>query len=163
MAERLKFKKQFYKLGILVTIIFVIAALFKFTALDTADFTPTRIKEFILSFGIFAPIVFLIIYGLRGVIVVIPVLAMSLTAGLAFGVWWGWLLNVTGATIGSCLSFLFARYFGRGFIDSIPFFKSGRLKSFDDKAAEHGFKVILFMRFIPLFQYDAVGSGPLCQ
>lgn len=147
------------KLGILAAIIVAIFSIFQFTTLSVSDFTPENIKEFILGFGVVAPIVFLLLYGLRGILLVIPVLAMALASGLAFGVWWGWLLNVSGATLNACVSFLAARYFGRSFIESIPFFKSGKLKTFDDKAEVHGFKVVLFMRVIPLFQYDAVNFG----
>lgn len=147
------------KLGILAAVIVAIVSIFQFTSLDISDFKPGKIKEFILGFGVVAPVAFLFLYGLRGILPVIPVLVMSLAGGLAFGVWWGWLLNVFGATLNSCVSFLAARYFGRGFIESIPFFKSGKLKTFDDKAEVHGFKVVLFMRLIPLFQYDAVNFG----
>ncbi|RMG65179.1 MAG: TVP38/TMEM64 family protein, partial [Calditrichaeota bacterium] len=35
----------------------------------------------------------------------------------------------------------------------------GRIKQFDEKIEKNGFKIILFMRLIPLFQYDAVNFG----
>lgn len=159
MADKPLIPKQLRKLGILVLIVFLVFAVFQFTPLETSDFTPENIKNFILGFGILSPLVFLFLYGLRGVLIIIPVLVMSLTSGLAFGIWWGWLLNVTGATLNASVSFLLVRFFGRDVIDMIPFFKSGKLKSFDDKAEEHGFKVIFFMRLIPLFQYDAVNFG----
>jgi uncharacterized membrane protein YdjX (TVP38/TMEM64 family) len=41
----------------------------------------------------------------------------------------------------------------------MKFFKGGRVKQFDDKAAKNGFIVILFIRLVPLFQYDAVNFG----
>jgi uncharacterized membrane protein YdjX (TVP38/TMEM64 family) len=151
-----------YSWNRLVAIVLLAAlavALFQFTGLDASQFTPTNIKEFILSFGALAPIIFVALYAARGVILVIPVGAMSLAGGLAFGEWWGTLLNVLGATLGSCLSFLTARYFGRGFIESLGWLHKGRIKRFDEKAAESGFKLILFVRLVPLFQYDAVNFG----
>ncbi|MFC1561750.1 TVP38/TMEM64 family protein [candidate division KSB1 bacterium] len=152
-------KKQLYKLTLLALVVLGITALFYYTPLDLEDFSPERIQEFILGFGMFAPVAYLAIYTSRGIVVVIPVLVMSLLSGVVFGVWWGWLLNVLGATLNSCVSFLAARFFGRGFIESIPLLKSGKLKTFDEKAAEHGFKAVLFMRLVPLFQYDAVNFG----
>lgn len=134
-------------------------ALFQFTALDASQFTPTNIKQFILSFGVLAPIIFAALYAARAVILVIPVGVMSLAGGLAFGKWWGTLLILLGATLGSCLSFLMARYFGRGFIEPLAWLHKGRIKQFDEKAAENGFKLILFVRLVPLFQYDAVNFG----
>ena len=37
--------------------------------------------------------------------------------------------------------------------------KKGRLKSFDEGVEKNGLRVILFIRLIPLFQYDAVNFG----
>ncbi|MCP4580418.1 MAG: TVP38/TMEM64 family protein [candidate division Zixibacteria bacterium] len=151
--------KKYTKLLILAVLVSIVIGVFQFTSIDIEQFTPTKIKEFILSFGVIAPLVFIVIYALRAVILVIPVGIMSLAGGLAFGTWFGWVYILIGATIGSCLSFLTARYFGRGFIDSFKWLHKGRIKRFDDKAAKHGFKLILFVRLIPLFQYDAVNFG----
>jgi uncharacterized membrane protein YdjX (TVP38/TMEM64 family) len=147
------------KLIAVVLLAVLIIALFQFTELDAKQFTPTNVKQFILSFGALAPIIFVAVYAARAVILVIPVGVMSLAGGLAFGKWWGALLILLGATLGSCLSFLVARYFGRGFIESLGWLHKGRIQQFDEKAAEHGFKLILFVRLVPLFQYDAVNFG----
>jgi uncharacterized membrane protein YdjX (TVP38/TMEM64 family) len=148
--------KRLVALGLLVLLV---VAIFRFTPLDADQFTPTRVKEFILGFGALAPIIFIAVYAARAVILVIPVGVMSLAGGLAFGKWWGTLLILLGATLGSCLSFMVARYFGRGSIESLEWLHKGRIKQFDDKAAENGFKLILFVRLVPLFQYDAVNFG----
>jgi len=149
----------FYKVAILLGVVALIVALFQLTPLDTSDFTPTNIKNFILKFGILAPVIFILIYASRAVILVIPVGVMSWVGGLAFGIWWGTVLILIGATLGSSLSFLVARYFGRDFIERFEWLHKGRIKKFDDSIAQNGFKVILFMRLIPLFQYDAVNFG----
>ena len=151
--------RPYWKLISLIVIVLAIAAVFKFTSLDISQFTPTKVKEFILGFGKMAPVVFIALYAARAVILVIPVGVMSLAGGLAFGKWLGTLYILIGATIGSCLSFLIARYLGRSFIESFQWLHKGRIKKFDEKAADEGFKVILFMRLVPLFQYDAVNFG----
>ena len=144
---------------ILVLIVVAIFLLFQFTPLSISDFTPANVKNFILKYGIWAPIVFIVIYALRGAIVVIPVGVMSLAGGLAFGKWMGTVYILIGATLGSCLSFLIARYLGRSFIEGLGILKKSRLKSFDDGTEKHGLRLILFVRLIPLFQYDAVNFG----
>lgn len=154
-----KLRKQLLILIIPVVIVLIIYVIFNFTPLDIKQFTPTKIKNYILGFGLLAPLIFITFYSLRAVILVIPVGVMSITGGLAFGIWWGTFFILVGATLGSCLSFLVARYFGRGFIESFSWLHKGRIKQFDESAAKHGFKVILFMRLIPLFQYDAVNFG----
>ncbi len=152
-------RRKYWKLGILLILVLGIVAVFKFTSLEFSQFTPTKIKDFILGFGWLAPMIFVAVYALRAVVLVIPVGVMSLAGGLAFGKWWGTVLILAGATIGSCLSFLIARYFGRGFIESMKWLHRGRIKEFDAEAGKNGFKLILFVRLIPLFQYDAVNFG----
>lgn len=152
-------KRNWLKLLILLGIIAGIVLVFQFTPLSISDFTPTNVKNFILQFGIWAPIVFIAIYALRGTILVIPVGVMSLAGGLAFGKWLGTIYILIGATLGASLSFLIARYFGRQFIESFSWLHKGRIKSFDEGIEKNGFRMMLFVRLIPLFQYDAVNFG----
>lgn len=147
------------RLLILIGLVLTMAALLHVAGVDFERFTPIRIKQWILGFGMWAPVVFIAIYALRAVVLFLPVGVMSLAGGLAFGRWWGTLYILVGATLGSCLGFLTARYFGREFVESLPWFQQGRIRKFDEKAAEHGFKLILFLRLVPLFQYDAVNFG----
>lgn len=147
------------KLIILVVIILGIFLIFKLTPLSISDFTPQKIKNFVLKFGIWAPIIFIIIYALRGVILVIPVGVMSLAGGLIWGKWLGTVYILVGATAGSCLAFLVARYFGRSIIEKTGLLNQEKIKSFDENIQENGFRFIAFIRLIPLFQYDAVNFG----
>jgi uncharacterized membrane protein YdjX (TVP38/TMEM64 family) len=147
------------RISILALFILTIVLMFKFTPLSLSDFTPTKVKNFILNFGIWAPIVFITIYTLRGAILVIPVGVMSLAGGLAFGKWWGTVYILIGATLGASLSFVIARYFGRKFIESFEWLHKGKIKSFDEGIKKNGFRMMIFMRLIPLFQYDAVNFG----
>lgn len=152
-------KRNWGKLVLLAGLALAVFLIFKFTPLSLSDFTPTNIKNFILQFGIWAPIVFIIIYTLRGAILVIPVGVMSLAGGLAFGQWWGTIYILVGATLGASLSFFIARYFGRQFIESFKWLHQGKIRSFDDGIEKNGFRMMLFFRLIPLFQYDAVNFG----
>ena len=144
---------------ILAGIVVAIVLTFRFTPLSISDFTPTNVKNFILKFGVWAPIMFIIIYALRGAVLVIPVGIMSLAGGLAFGKWLGTIYILLGATLGASLSFMIARYFGRQFIESFSWLHKGKIKQFDDGIEKNGFRMMLFMRLIPLFQYDAVNFG----
>ena len=151
-------KKSFWpRLALIGGIVLALVLVFQFTSLKISDFSPTNIKNFILGFGVMAPVVFIVLYGLRGAVLVIPVGIMSLAGGLAFGKWWGTVYILIGATIGSSLSFFLSRYVGRDFIEQKLL--KGRVKKFDEGIEKNGFKVILFMRLVPLFQYDAVNFG----
>ena len=152
-------KNNIIKLFMLLIFVGAVVLLFQFEVLNVSDFTPTMIKNYILQFGIFSPIIFIIIYSLRAVILVLPVGVMSLAGGLAFGKWWGTLYILVGATLGACMSFIIARYFGRSFIENLSWLHKGRIKTFDEGTEKHGFRIILFIRLVPLFQYDAVNFG----
>ena len=147
------------RIAILAIAAGVVVAVFQLTQLSPNDFTPTKIKNFIQGFGVWGPLVFIALYASRAVILVIPVGIMSLAGGLAYGQWWGTLYILIGATLGSTLSFLVARYLGRQFIERFEWLHKGKIKSFDEGAEKHGLKVILAVRLIPLFQYDAVNYG----
>lgn len=160
MAEKEGAKNSgWIKIAGLVVFVAAIVLVFRLTPLSLSDFTPDKMRQFINSFGVMAPIVFIIIYSLRAVILVLPVGVMSLAGGLAFGKWLGTLYILIGATAGSCLSFLMARYLGRSFIEKLGVMKKGKLKQFEQGIENNGFRVILFVRLIPLFQYDAVNFG----
>ena len=152
-------RQNLIKLSVLALVVLAIFLVFRLTPLSISNFTPTNIKNFILKFGKWAPIIFIAIYAIRGVVLVIPVGVMSLAGGLAFGKWYGTLYIVIGATLGAPLSFVIARFFGRKFIESFEWLHKGRIKSFDEGTEKHGFRMMLFMRLIPLFQYDAVNFG----
>ncbi len=151
--------KKWSKLLILAAIAAAIFSIFQFTSLSLADFTPTNVKNFILQFGIWSPIVFITIYALRGAVLVIPVGIMSFAGGLAFGKWFGTIYILIGATLGASLSFVIARYFGRQFIETFSWLHKGKIKQFDEGIEKNGFRMMLFMRLMPLFQYDAVNFG----
>lgn len=152
-------RKHLLKFSFLLIIIISLILIFKFEVLSVSDLTPTNIKNYILQFGILSPIVFILIYSLRAVILVLPVGVMSLAGGLAFGKWLGTIYILLGATLGASLSFLIARFFGRSFIENFKWMHKDRIRSFDEGIEKNGFRFILFLRLIPLFQYDAVNFG----
>jgi uncharacterized membrane protein YdjX (TVP38/TMEM64 family) len=151
--------RGWWRLGVLAILVAVIWGVFRFTSLDVSDFKPERIKDFILGLGMWGPIVFIGLYGLRAVVLVIPVGVMSMAGGLAYGPLVGTVYIMLGATLGSCLSFLVARHLGRRFLEGFSWLHKGRLAAFDEGAARHGFRVILLARLIPIFQYDALNFG----
>lgn len=152
-------KSSLLKLGGLLVFIIAIVLVFRYTGLSISDFAPENLRNFLIRFGVWGPVVFIGIYSLRAIVVVIPVGAMSLAGGLAYGKWWGTVYILIGATLGACISFLLARYLGRRFIESFGWLHKGRIKSFDEGTEKHGFRMILFLRLVPLFQYDAINYG----
>lgn len=147
------------KAAALLLTVTAVVLIFRFTPLSVSNFTPEKIRAYILGYGALAPVAFVVIYSLRAVILVLPVGVMSLAGGLIFGKYWGAFYVIIGATIGACISFLAARYFGRSFIESRGWLQKGRMKTLDEGIERHGLRFVLFVRLIPLFQYDAVNFG----
>lgn len=75
-----------------------------------------KMKVLIQSFGIFAPIFFLILQIIQ---VIIPIIPGGVSSGIGiilFGPIWGFILNYIGLMIGSILVFLLVRKYGKNFI-----------------------------------------------
>ncbi|MEE9274192.1 MAG: TVP38/TMEM64 family protein, partial [bacterium] len=117
-----------------------------------AGFTAENVTRAVRGFGPLAPLIFVLFYALATVLL-LPGSVLTIAGGLLFGPLLGMPLNVTGATLGATGAFLVARYGGR---DMVERFLSGRLKAFDAKAAENGFRVIFYLRLIPLVPFNGL-------
>lgn len=113
---------------------------------------PSEIRDWILSFGIFSSIFYVAIYILRPLIL-FPASILSIAGGLAFGAFEGTLYTIIGATGGAILSFLVARYFGKNIAAKEW---RGNRKKIQSQLEENGFIYVLFLRFIPLFNFDLI-------
>ncbi len=116
---------------------------------------PEAIRDYLRSFGSWAPLVFIIGY-IIGSVTLMPAAILSITGGLVFGPLFGTVYTVIGASLGAVLSFGIARLLGRGFVQ--PFLK-GKLGQCDAFIGRHSFPIILFMRLVPIFPFDMVNYG----
>ena len=142
------------KLGVLVLIVIGIGWLLKAVGIDLTHVTPERVRGFVLSFGIWAPLVYLAAYGQP--VVPLPASVMTITGGLAFGPAWGTLAALLGATIRACSEFAVARLLGR---EAVAKLLKGKVAALDEKISEHGFKAVLFIRLIPNLPFDVQNYG----
>jgi uncharacterized membrane protein YdjX (TVP38/TMEM64 family) len=86
-----------------------------------------------------------------GTVVLAPGSAMSILGGIVFG-WWGVLLVLIAASLGTSLAFLVARYGAR---DTVARWLENRptLKAIDKAVDEEGWKVVLLLRLSPLVPF----------
>jgi uncharacterized membrane protein YdjX (TVP38/TMEM64 family) len=134
-------------------VFFVAAGFWMFRYTDLSQYlNPDALQAYIQSYGVIAPAVYVFFYCI-GPVLFVPGAILSVAGGLAFGVLWGTILTILGATIGATLAFIVARYLGREFVER---WMKGRLKALDDAAEHHGFKVILFLRLVPLVPFNAL-------
>jgi len=151
IEEKKKSNRNIIKFSALIFFVIAIILLFKYTSIRSY-INATKLQEFIQSFGFWAPLVYIVIYAIAPILM-FPGSILSLAGGLAFGPLWGTAYTALGATIGACGAFWVARIMGRGFVEKLA---KGKSKTFDDSAAEHGLQIILLLRLVPLFPFNAL-------
>ena len=142
------------KLALFLAVVVGIGLGLKALGFDVRQMTPERVREFVLSFGVWAPVVYLAGYGQP--IVPLPASIMTITGGLAFGPLWGTLAALGGATTRACSEFAVARLFGR---ETVAKLLKGKVAQLDQKIGEHGFKAVLLIRLIPNLPFDVQNYG----
>ena len=121
---------------------------------------PKLIQKYIEDVGIFAPLIFIMIFGITAVFF-IPATVMVLTGGALFGPVLGSVYNITGATLGAILAFLISRYVAQEWAER----KAGsRLRYMLDGVRREGWKFIFLVRLagVPYFVLNyALGLTPV--
>lgn len=114
--------------------------------------SPEHIRDFVISFGILAPLVYAALY-LVGVFVPYGTTVLTLAAGLAFGALWGSLLTFTVTLFACLLPFTLARRLGRAWVEQ----KVGhtRVEKYASLINRNAFLVFFYLRLIPSLPYEA--------
>jgi uncharacterized membrane protein YdjX (TVP38/TMEM64 family) len=111
-----------------------------------------RLKQWIEGYGALAPVIYIVGYILA-VVLFVPGLPITVLGGVAFGPVWGTLYAWTAATIGAGLAFLAARYGVRSTVERWVQ-SNRRIARMDAQAAEHGWRIVMLTRLVPLFPYN---------
>ncbi|KZE64330.1 hypothetical protein AWM68_14690 [Fictibacillus phosphorivorans] len=142
------------KTGVKLTAIFLIVVILLALNHFVFEITPISLRDWVLSFGMVAPIIYVILNVIRP-FTLFPISVLSLAGGLAFGVLWGTVYTVFSATIGAILSFYIAKHLGGRWLkkkSSAP----SRVEKWQKKLKEKGFVYILLLRIIPVLNFDLV-------
>lgn len=116
------------------------------------DVEAEDIRSWILSFGLWAPVVYIIVYTIRPLIF-FPASVLSIAGGLAFGAWMGTLYTIIGATLGAMLSFLVAKSVGKSIATKDW---TGNAAKFQKQMEQNGFLYVLLFRLIPVINFDLI-------
>lgn len=109
-----------------------------------------NIQTLVNSFGIWAPIIFIVIY-VFATVAFLPGLVVTLAGGLLFGAVWGTVYNLIGALTGATIAFLIARYLASDWIAKKT---GGRLKQLIDGVNQEGWRFVAVVRLVPLFPFN---------
>ena len=142
------------KLGIFFLLIGGVGWALKLLGVDLSALSPEKIRQTILAFGPWAPVVYLLAYGQP--LVPLPASLMTAVGGAAFGKGWGFLAALSGATSRACTQFLVARLLGR---DAVSRLLKGQVAQLDQRIGERGFKAVLLIRLIPNLPFDVQNYG----
>ncbi|MEM8780858.1 MAG: VTT domain-containing protein, partial [Cyanobacteria bacterium P01_G01_bin.49] len=80
---------------------------------------------------------------------------LTIVGGILFGIVWGTVLSVIGATLGALGAFLSARYLLQNYAKT-RFNKKGVLSKFQQAALEHPIKFVLAVRLAPISPFNVV-------
>lgn len=115
-------------------------------------FGKEALQGVILIFGIFGPLVLILLQILQVIIAPLDYISITMLGGLIFGPFLGFIYNYIGRIIGSVLAFVIARKFGTPIIKrAIPQEDINKYNKFWDK----GLVAIFIMYWLPFFPDDA--------
>ena len=112
------------------------------------------IRDYILSFGLWAPFASTLLMVLQALAAPLPSFVITFANGLAFGVLPGWALSLFGHTLAAAVCFWLARALGRAPVEVLV----GRagLESADRWFARWGLYAVLVARLVPGISFDVI-------
>ncbi len=112
------------------------------------------IKEYILSFGIWAPIISFLLMVFQSVAAPLPAFLLTFANAGLFGWVRGALLSWTSAMAGAILCFYIARIYGRNTVEKLT--SKFALEEIDGFFEKYGNYAILIARLLPFISFDIV-------
>ena len=145
--------KAAIKAGLLFA--FVIGAILLVRYTPIKDYlTAEALGNFLESAGIWAPVLFMIIYAV-GVCLFVPGTLLTGLGAAIFGPYYGFVYVWIGAMIGSSAAFIIGRTLGREFASGLI---GNKLKKYDDAIGRNGFATVLYLRLV-YFPFTPMNFG----
>jgi uncharacterized membrane protein YdjX (TVP38/TMEM64 family) len=109
-------------------------------------------NQWVEGLGAVGLLVFILAY-IAATVLFLPGAILTLGAGFAFGVGWGFAAVSVGSTIGAACAFLIGRYFAR---DKIQKKAEGypKFSAIDRAVGKEGWKIVLLLRLSPLVPFN---------
>jgi uncharacterized membrane protein YdjX (TVP38/TMEM64 family) len=124
-------------------------------ALHWSELGPSDLRERFAGFGAWAPLVYVLVYAVAGLLFV-PATPLTLAGGVLFGVVEGTLYALAAAVISSGVAFLAARHLGADWVRR----RAGRRLARLVRGVEaEGWRFVAFVRLVPIFPLGLVNYG----
>ena len=157
----IKFNKSFWiKILVLLTIVFIylfvkpVNETINQMVLYLSMLDLEALKEYILSFGMWAPIISFILMILQSVAAPLPAFMITFVNAGLFGWWKGAILSWVSSMAGAALCFYIAKLLGRSTAEKLT--SKFALDSIDDFFNRYGKHTILIARLLPFISFDVV-------
>jgi len=144
-----KWKNNPHNLFIIISISLLLIALLIWTGISPLN--KTFIRNLVNSFGVLAPLAFILLQILQVIIPPIDHTVIGIMGGLLFGFYYGFLYNLIGRVIGSLIAYYIANKYGKKFITNIVSQKD--LDKYSTLWNKNKFLIFL-MYFLPFFPDD---------
>ena len=116
--------------------------------------TPAAFRAWLLAFGGWAPLVFVVVQAGQVVAAPVPGQVVGVASGYVFGLWAGTLYSMAGTLVGTTLAFVLARRYGRSYVERV--LSARTIERFDDVVADDGRLAIFLLFLIPGPPDDAI-------
>jgi len=146
-------KGAFLKASILVVFIVVAIYVIRFTPVR-GFLTPEALSRVLEAAGIWAPLLYMLVYAV-GVCLFVPGTLLTALGAAIFGAYWGFLYVWVGAMAGASAAFWIGRTLGREFAASLI---GDRLRKYDDAIERNGFATTLYLRLV-YFPFTPMNFG----
>jgi uncharacterized membrane protein YdjX (TVP38/TMEM64 family) len=120
----------------------------------TLDFDAEPFQEWVDGWGVFGPIVYILVLAGSVLFAPIPNVPIFIAAGLAWGPVLGTVYSMAGMMLGSTAAFWVSRRLGRGWLPRLI----GRSTAdrLDDLAERMGGRVVFWARMLPVVNFDFI-------
>jgi uncharacterized membrane protein YdjX (TVP38/TMEM64 family) len=146
-------RAAFVKAALLLMFIVAAVLIVRFTGVKEL-LTVEKLGALLDAAGIWAPLVFILVYAV-GVCLFIPGTLLTALGAAIFGPYWGFLYIWVAAMLGASGAFVIGRYLGREFAASLI---GDRLKKYDDAIERNGFATVLYLRLV-YFPFTPMNFG----
>ena len=143
-------------LKILIFIIFTSILFLLFYYFDLVNYIESgELRTMIKGYGLMAPLVFVSIYAVSTVLF-LPAAPFSLIGGALFGPVLGTTLITAGATLGSFVAFLLARFVFRDLVRRTLLKRFSYIKNFDCQLENKGLLTTAFLRVVVIIPFNVM-------
>jgi uncharacterized membrane protein YdjX (TVP38/TMEM64 family) len=138
-----------------ILVMFILAAIYVVRYTPVKEFlTVGKLKQFLDATGLWAPVIFILLYTV-GICLFVPGTLITALGAAIFGPYRGFFYVLAGAMLGATVTFFIGRYLGRDFAASVI---GDKLKKYDEAIERNGFATVLYLRLI-YFPFTAMDFG----